>query len=59
MIRGLLFDIVGLVGMALLAYGLYQIYPPSMYVVIGLLLLCFSIKAQSVIMPSGDKSRKG
>lgn len=36
-------DIVAFVGLALLAYGVHQIYPPGSYVAVGLILLAFGL----------------
>jgi hypothetical protein len=40
-----LFDLAGLIGVALLAEGARQIYPPLVFVVPGVLLVAWSIHA--------------
>lgn len=46
MILHILFDIIGTTGLLMLAYGLYQISPVHMYLVIGIVLVLFALMAE-------------
>ena len=41
--RGFLNDLIGLIGMSALAYGCWLVYPPSAYIVTGLILFAVGV----------------
>lgn len=46
MILHIIFDVLGVTGLAMLAYGLYMISPAAMYLVIGALFVLFALAAE-------------
>lgn len=46
MVKELLIDLIGLAGLAIMAYGLHQLAPWLSYTVTGGLLVIYSIKAK-------------
>ncbi|MCL1126718.1 hypothetical protein [Shewanella surugensis] len=43
----LLIDIVGLIGLSLLSYGSWLAWPPAGFIVCGMLLVLYAIKANA------------
>jgi len=38
-------DVIGVAGVSMLTFGVYQIYIPAAYIVLGLLLILYVLKA--------------
>ena len=41
--KSMAYDISGAAGLASLAYGVWQVYPPAMWITVGLAILAVSI----------------
>lgn len=51
--RDLALDIIGLLGLSMLAYGLFQVSPVIMFIIIGIIFLYAAIYPYSSRTPKG------
>lgn len=55
----ILFDTMGFVGMFMLGYGLWLVYPPAMFIGIGGLLIIFAIFSMRDNMKQPNQQPRG